>query len=84
MLALRLSFDTGACFDIIPKSALPPGCESGVAEKAKPPRLNDGNARPLSLGRSIRLTLGISNKLYRVKFISAEWLAVEVIIGTTF
>lgn len=78
----RFAFDTGAGFNIICRAALEPGWEYKGDEKAKPPRLSIENGRPLRLGKSVGLTMRLSNTLYREKLIVAERLAVEVIVET--
>lgn len=45
----RFSLDTGAGFNIINKSALPPGWEHQFDKKVTPPTLKDENERPLEL-----------------------------------
>lgn len=48
-----------------------------------PPRLNDANGRPLALSESVLMTVRFGNTMYRVGFIVADRLVVEVLIGTT-
>lgn len=79
----RYALDTAAGFIIILKSALLPGWESEVVEKVRTSRLSDENCRPLSLGQGVWLTVWFDNTIYRVKFIVAERLVVEVIIICT-
>lgn len=84
MRTSQFAFDTGAGLNIIRRSALPEGWEEGIDRKANSMRLNDANGRPLALGESTWLPIRFANSLYRVKFIVADRLAVEVIIGTAF
>lgn len=47
MVTARFALDTGAGFNVIRQSSLPPNCESQVDENATPPKLCDANGRPL-------------------------------------
>lgn len=48
MMAARFTFDSGAGFNIVRKSVLPPGWESEVVGRARPPNLTDANGSPFS------------------------------------
>lgn len=46
--------------------------------------MRDTNGHPLSLGQSFSLTVRFSNTLYQLKFLVAERVAIDVIIGAAF
>ena len=81
---LRIALDTGAGFNIIRRAALPYGWEACIDEQAQAPSLCDANGNPLQLGEVVWLHLRLGDATYRVNFIIADRLAVDVLVGTSF
>lgn len=74
MVTARFDFGSGAGFNIIRRTALPPNGQSQVDVKDAPSRLCDENGRPLEIGKSVWLTAKFANMLYPVKYIIATRL----------
>ena len=84
MLPSNAVFDTGSGMNIVKRDALFDGWETLLDKDATMPRLGDANGRPLRLLGEITLRIRFGNTTYRVPFVVAEKLAVNVIIGTRF
>lgn len=82
MSSAGYSFETGAGFNMIRHSTLLPDCESHVDLKATATLLIYANSRPIDLAESVWLAVRFTNELYRVTFVVAERLVVELVIGT--
>lgn len=74
--------DTGDWFNIIRRGAKQPGWDVEVDYDAISPRISDANGNQLSLRESVWLTVRFGNTKFKFKFIVAERIAVDVIIGT--
>lgn len=84
MSTAQFALDTGTGMNLIRRDTLPAVWEDGFDRKAIYTRLNDVNGRPLSLRESTWLAVRFSNYMYHIKFIVANRISVEVIIGTAF
>ena len=76
--------DTGAGFALIKKSRLPANWREFEVNSTNLPRLGDANGNALQLEAMVHLTIRLGNTLYRVPFLVAERLAVDVIVRTAF
>lgn len=76
--------DTGAGFKLIRMDFLPYGWEQDIDGTSCEHRLNDENGRPRELSEIVWLKIRFGNKLYQVRHIISEKLAVDAIIGTYF
>ena len=81
MLPFNAVFYTGSRMKIVKRDALFDGWETLLDKDATMPRLGDANGRPLPLLGEITLRIRFGNTTYRVPFIVADKLAVNVIIG---
>ena len=70
--------------NIVRQDALTDGWQTWLTKDAVLPMLGDANGRPLRLLGEIVLRIRFGNVTYRVPFIVADKLAVEVIVGTRF
>ena len=77
-------FDTGSGMNIVRQDALTDGWQTWLTKDAVLPTLGDTNGRPLSVLGEIVLRIRFENTTYRVPFIFADKLAVEVIVWTRF
>ena len=77
-------FDTGSEMKIVKREALFDGWEKLLDRYGTMPRLGDANGRPLRPPGEITLRIRFGNTTYRVPFIVADKLAINVIIGTRF
>ena len=84
MLPFYAVFDTGSKMNSVKRDALFDGWEKLVDKDATMPRLGDVNGRPLRLLGEIMLRIRLGNSTYRVPFIVADKLAINVIIETRF
>ena len=84
MLPFYAVFNTGSGMNIVKRDALFDGWEKLLDRYATMPRLGDANGQPLRLLGEITLRIRFGNTMYRVPFIVADKLAVNVIIGTRF
>lgn len=84
MLPFNAVFDTGSGMNIDRRDALTDGWEKLLTKDAVLPTLVDANDRPLQLLGEIVLRMCFGNTTYRVPFIVAKKLVVEVIAGTRF
>ena len=82
MLPFNAVFDTGSGMNIVKRDALFDGWEKLLDKDATMPRLGDANGRPLRLLGEITLRIRFGNTTYRLPFIVADKLAVNIIIGT--
>ena len=76
--------DTGAGFALIKKSRLFANWRDFEVKSTNLPRLGDANGNAPQLEAMVHLTIRLGNTLYRVPFLVAERLAVDVILGTAF
>ena len=76
--------DIGAGFALIKKSRLPANWRDFEVNFTNLPGLGDANGNALELEAMVHLTIRLGNTLYRVPFLVAERLAVDVIQGTAF
>ena len=76
--------DTGAGFALIKKSMLPANWRDFEVKSTNLPRIWDANGNALQLEAMVHLTIRLGNTLYRVPFLVAERLAVDVILGKAF
>ena len=84
MLPFNALFGTGSGMKILRQDALTDGWQTCPTKDTVLPMLGDANGRPLRLLGEIILFIRFGNKMYRVPFIVADKLAVEVIVGTRF
>ena len=84
MLPFYAVFDIGSRMNIVRQDALTDGWQTWLTKDAVLSTLGDANGRPLRLLGKIFLLMRFGNTTYRVPFIAAKKLAVEVIIGTRF
>lgn len=76
--------DTAAGFNLIRCKKFPFDLEKVFYQKTQAPNLNDANGNPLNFGKVVWLTIRFRNTFYKSKFIIAERLAVDAIVGTYF
>ena len=81
MLPFNAVFDTGSAMNIVERDALTDGWETLLTKDAVLPTLGDANGRPLRLLGEIVLRMRFGNNTYRVPFIVAKKLAIEVMVG---
>lgn len=81
---IRYAFNTGTAFSLIRRNVLPQGCQNAIATDHRPRLLNDASSNPLDLREVVLLTTRFGNMLFRIKFIVAEKMAVDAIVGTAF
>ena len=84
MLPINAVFDTGSGMNIVKRDALFDGWEKLLDKDATMPRIGDANGRPLRLLGEIKLRIRFGNTTYRLPFIVAYKLAVNVIIRKRF
>ena len=84
MLPFNAVLDTGSGMNIVRRDTVTDGWETLLTKEAVLPTLGDANRRPLRFLGEIVLRLRFGNTTYRVPFIVAEKLGVEVIVGTRF
>ena len=84
MLPFNALFDTGSEMNIVKRDALTDGWQTWLTKDTVLPTLGEDNGRPLRLLREIVLRIRFGNTTYRVPFLVADKLAVEVIVGTRF
>ena len=77
-------FDTGSGMNIVRQDALTDGWQTWLTKDTVLPTLGDANGRPFRLLGEIVLRIRFGNTTYRVPFIVADKLAVEVIVVTRF
>ena len=70
--------------NIIRQNTLTDGWQTCLMKDTILPALGDANGKPLRLLGEIVLRIRFGNTTYRVPFIVADKLAVEVIVGTRF
>lgn len=75
--------DTAADLNLIHKSELPSGIESGISQ-GPPWNIDDANHRPLRAVWSIRHAIHLRGFLFCVEFIASEKLAVPLILGAHY
>ena len=84
MLPFNAVFYTGSGMNIVKRNAIFDGWETLLDKDATMPRLGEANGRPLRIFGEITLRIRFGNTTYRVPFIVADKLAVNVLIGTRF
>ena len=81
---LPFVIDTGAGYNVIRKSSLPPGWKGFVTGSTDLPALGDAGGHALNTLHEVLLRVRFGNALYRVSFLVVEKLAVPVVLGTQF
>ena len=76
--------DTGAGSALIKKRMVHANWRDFEMKSTNQPRLGVANGNALQLEAVVHLTIRLGNILYRVPFLVAERLAVDVILGTEF
>lgn len=79
-----MAVDTCSGYNLIWRDNLPPDWCRYVLPKATLPRLAGANSDPLRLSAVVCLAVRLGNNLYRLLFVVAGSLAVDLILGTAF
>lgn len=79
-----MAVDTCSGFNLVARKALPLGWERTFIQEAPLPQLAGADRRPLALEGTVVLTVRLANTLFRVQFLVATELAVDVLLGTAF
>lgn len=80
---VRFGLDTGAGLDLIRRNVFPMGWKTEIDLTLCAPRFNYSNGNQMNLKEMVRMTTRFGNILFRMLFIIANQLAVEVILGTS-
>ena len=79
-----IAVDTCSGYNLIARRALPAGWKQLYDAASETPRLAGADESPLQLSGTVALTVRLGNNYYRVQFVIAEKLAVDVLLGTAF
>ena len=80
-----IAVDTCSGFNVINRTALPPNWQDHVYHTNEPlPKLANADRSPLQLTGVVSLSVRLANTIYRLPFVIAESLAVDILVGTPF
>ena len=80
----RIAIDTCSGYNLVRRDCLPPDWRTYQVPNASRPRVAGADSSPLKLTAVVRLALQFGNVTYRLPFVIANSLAVEVLLGTFF
>lgn len=80
-----IAVDTCSGYNVIAPSALPPDWQDYLVDTNEAlPRLANADSSPLQLSGVVSLVVRFANNRYRLPFVIADSLAVDVLVGTPF
>ena len=80
----RIAIDTCSGYNLVRRDCLPPDWHSYEIPGAPLPRLAGADSNSFELTAVVRLVVRLGNVTYRLPFVLAETLAVDVLLGTSF